>query len=228
MLGRITDLQSRQSECVELFFEMRRSNARDSLAAPFVSSADSPPTGGALGTILLVGKATAGNWKIEDFEPDRDCPCSKRVEERRNAARSFLRAMHDRPKSAFWRFWRGLGAIGSPVIWTNLVKIGVKSGNPQGCHLEMQAELAVKTLKAEITEYDPSLVVLATSDYAKDQIVYRVWPQKTWTISSFDGTCWIRGKGRKPSVLWTDHPQGKTPNRLAYWLKTANLLIRNR
>ncbi len=221
------DLQSCQSECVELFFKMRKDNVRELLAAPFLSIAESPPTAGVLGTILLVGKSTAGKWKIEDFEPDIDSPRSERVEERCSTTRAFLSVMHDKPNSAFWRFWRDLGMIGSPVIWTNLAKIGVASRNPQGCYLEEQAELAVRTLKAEIAEYKPSLVVLVTSDYAKEQIVYPIWSQRTWTISGFDGTCWIRGKGRAPSVLWTDHPQGKSPERLAYWLKKANWLIRN-
>ncbi|MGA3332663.1 MAG: hypothetical protein ABSC62_00720 [Terracidiphilus sp.] len=219
-------LQDCQRECIELFFKMRKNGACEQLAAPFLSTAESPATFGGRGAILLVGKATKGKWKIEDFKPDADCPCLERVQERILTARTFVGEMCSRPKSAFWRFWRDLGSIGSPVIWTNLAKIGVDSGNPQGSFLEEQSGLAVRTLRAEIAEYNPSLVVLVTSDYAKDEIVYRIWPQHDWTISKLDGsTCWIAGKDGEPPVLWTNHPQGKKRDQLNYWLTMANSLF---
>ncbi len=206
---------------------MRKDDVRELLAAPFLSITECPLATAGRGPILLVGKATAGKWKIEDFEPDANCPHSDRVEERRLTTHAFLEEMGRKPKSAFWRFWRNLSLIGSPVIWSNLAKIGVESGNPQGWYLEEQSELAIRTLEAEITQYKPSLIVLVTSDYAKDQIVYRIWPQDIWKISDYDGTCWIKGIGEGLSVLWTDHPQGKPSERLAYWLEKANWLARN-
>ena len=223
------DLRRCQSECIELFFEMRKKdNYRQAVAAPFLSSADRFLAGPEGRAILLVGKATDGQWKIEDFDPDTKCHYSERVEERCLTARAFVEKMRDEPKSAFWRFWRDLNQIGSPVIWTNLSKIGIQSGNPRGWYLQEQSELAVRTLKAEIAEYRPSLVVLVTSDYAKDETVYQIWPQKLWTISGRDGTCWIVGSGNRTTpVLWTDHPQGKRRERIRYWLEMANWLITN-
>jgi hypothetical protein len=203
---------------------MSRNDPLKRLAAPFLSASQEVTAAGRRGSILLVGKATDKDWKMDSFVA---CAREKQLEERRRASRGFLAEMSQKPKSEFWRFLQHLGEIGLPVIWTNLVKIGVISGNPRGWYLEAQHELAVNTLRAEIAEYKPALVVLVTSDFAKDQIIYRIWPKKTWRISGYDGTCWIKKDGNKPPVLWTDHPQGKAPERSAYWLKKANWLLRS-
>jgi len=218
-------LRNCQSECIELFYEMRKRAPKGRLAAPFLSVRESNWAVGEVRPILFVGKATDGDWKEDKF---RACARDRRVEERLRASRDFVGAMRSRPKSAFWRFWNSLGHRGLPVIWTNLAKIGVTSGNPRGWYLEAQCDLAVKTLEAEVKEYNPILVVLVTSDYAKDQIVYRKWPQKNWTVSDYDlSTCWINASDGEPAVLWTDHPQGKRAEKVSYWLGKACSLLGN-
>ena len=215
-----------QAKWIEKFDEMRRADDQERLAAPFLSV---PGELGGLkgnGSIMLVGKATAGNWRSESFNATVRRP-TERLEERWKATYDHLRAEREKQRSAFWRFWGRLDTIGSPVIWTNLAKIGVKSGNPHGWYLESQKELACQTLEAEIKEYKPFLVVLVTADYAKREIVYCQWPQRNWNVSKIDGTCWIASNGREPPVLWTDHPQAKPKERIEYWLRKARELTKS-
>jgi hypothetical protein len=221
-------LREMEPKWIEKFYEIRnRFNDTPALAAPFLSVSDPRDKPAGVGPILLTGKATAGDWGLDRFLSNEGQSFEQQAEERRASTLRHLCYRGDHQTSAFWQFWKKLHEIGSPVIWTNLVKIGVTHGNPNSRLIEEQCELAHLTLKAEIAEYKPALVVLVSSDFAKDQIVYRIWPQKTWGISDFDGTCWIRKDGEIPPVLWTDHPQGKPPERSAHWLEKANWLMRS-
>lgn len=56
------------------------------------------------------------------------------------------------------------------IIWSNVAKIGSREGNPEGILLSAQKDLAERTMRREIEEYDPVLVVFATSKYAGDVI----------------------------------------------------------
>jgi len=221
-------LREIQTKWVEKFIEMQRGNEEGLLAAPFLSVPFESDFAGKSGAILLVGKATAGPWCRDNFlaELKTSSGVSEVVEERRSITREHLnfRKERDSRPPAFWRFRRSLGKIGSPVIWTNLAKIGVTHGNPKGAQLNAQRELACDTLKAEIDEYEPKLVVIAC-DYAKEQITYPVFGESSKWHKRDDGVCWINRTGSSPAILWTDHPERKKQAVLFSWLEKAQELI---
>jgi hypothetical protein len=214
-----------QKKWIEKFDEMREADYGPQLAAPFLSVPGEPNASTISRPILLVGKATGGCWKLDDFLSRTAYPIDKRVEERRNATENHLKfMMRERKASAFWRFWKALGEIGSPVIWTNLAKIGVVRGNPSHKCVEAQRELACATLSAEIVEYTPYLVVVAC-DYAKKQITYPVFGERARWTERGDGACWIDRTASVPAILWTDHPQGEKTEILRSWLEKARELV---
>jgi len=221
-------LKEIQTKWVEKFIEMRKTDEKGLLAAPFLSVPFESDFAGKLGTILLVGKATAGPWFLDDFlaKLNSSSGFSDVAEERRSVTLEHLKSRKEkvRSPSAFWRFWESLGEVGSPVIWTNLAKIGVIQGNPNPAQLDAQAELACETLKAEIDEYKPALVVIA-SDYAKEQIIYPVFGERSRWHEHDDGVCWIDRTDSYPAILWTDHPERKKKTDLFSWLKKAREII---
>lgn len=217
-----------QLEWVGKFDEMWRHDTDRELAGPFLSVGDPFGYRSGSGPILLVGKATDKDWERQKFLSTSKLSAPKRVDERRKVTRDHLHNMRERPSSAFWRFWKDLHAIGAPVIWTNLAKIGVVVGNPGHKHLTSQAELARKTLKAEIAEYHPSIVIIA-GDYAKCEIVLPVFGERTaWCEPSDYEFCWIERTSLLPAVLWTDHPERKRKARVRCWLRKAEELVQFR
>jgi len=214
-----------QAELFEKYDEMKKGDANDKLAAPFLSVADSLAEPSGIGTILLVGKATKGDWKLDKFEAQSGSPIDIRIEKRRKATRDHLDAEKDNQSSAFWRFWMSLHQIGSPVIWTNRAKIGVVKGNPSGANLRAQVELARDTLNAEVAEYGPSLVVIV-GDYAGDEIICPVFGLiGEWKKDNDDGVWWIDRTDSSPAVLWTGHPERKRGEQVARWLDRARALV---
>jgi hypothetical protein len=214
-----------QSAWIGKFDEMQKVDDQQQLAAPFLSVPGGPDALAQFGPVMLVGKATAGCWKLDEFKLKANRPLDERVAERRCATEKHLELMRQHPSSAFWRFWTSLGALGSPVIWTNLAKIGVIKGNPWGSYLAAQAGLACATLRAEIDEYKPSLVLIA-ADYAKCEIIYPVFGERaTWNERADHEFCWIDRKSSRPAVLWTDHPERKRKTRISRWLEKAQELV---
>jgi hypothetical protein len=207
------------------FEEMRKADIDLELAAPFLSVLDGlqQPTGA--GSVLLVGKATDKDWRLGDFLLASRRSTEERIQERRAATRDHLASERRRQTSAFWRFWRSLHEVGSPVIWTNLAKIGVTRGNPGHKHLTAQATLACQTLNAEVAEYRPSLIVIA-GDYARFEIVHPVFGGRAaWREPDDFEFCWIERKGPAPAVLWTDHPERKLKARVERWLEKSAELV---
>jgi hypothetical protein len=221
-------LRECQLEWIEKFDEMWLHDRDRELAGPFLSVGDHLRYRSGSGPILLVGKATDKDWKREEFLSASKWSAPKRVDERRSVTRAHLDSMRERPSSAFWRFWRDLYGIGVPVIWTNLAKIGVVVGNPGHRYLISQVELARKTLREEIAEYHPSIVVI-TGDYAKCEIVLPVFGERAaWHEPDDHEFCWIDRTPSFPAVLWTDHPERKLKERVQCWFKKASNLARAR
>ena len=94
--------------------------------------------------ILFVGKATGKDWFKNDYP--------NTVEGRKRCTRDFLEGHIETGEynSAYWNFARRLSYLASdtdaspsPVfknlIWTNLAKIGVQKGNPNGKYLQLQS-----------------------------------------------------------------------------------------
>lgn len=220
----MTSLHELQCQWIEKFDEMEALDLGQKLAAPFLSVGDfsSNPTG--IGPILLVGKATDKDWFREQFLSTAK---EERVNERRTVTRNTLTYKYKQQTSAFWRFWKDLHEVGSPVIWTNLAKIGVARGNPGRKHLAVQAELAQTTLRAEIAEYRPSLIVIA-GDYAKREIVFPIFGERSnWSEPDDFKFCWIERTPSYPAVLWIDHPEIKLKKTIQSWLEKAHELAQS-
>jgi hypothetical protein len=168
--------------------------------------------------ILFVGKATAGPFKQEQHQQ-----CFN-------------------GSSAFWQFARDLsGAAGNTdeeltnVTWSNVSKIGVVNGNP-GQNLELaQSALAAKTLRQEIRNCDPSIVVFACDSHG-DETIYEATSAVRGGVNDFDtnssdhGDFFSRGAldlgaERLPPMLWHKHPQFKTLERRAEWIEEFNRLL---
>ena len=79
-------LQDCQSECIDLFYAMGGSDLQKGLAAPFFSAPQEVDAPCGKHPILLVGKATDGDWKMECFTA---CARNKQIEERRRASQTF-------------------------------------------------------------------------------------------------------------------------------------------
>jgi hypothetical protein len=171
---------------------------------------------------------------MDYFAKWSEAALAARIEERRDATIYFLKDNSATKSSAFWRFYRMLlNDTGADVIWTNVAKIGVyrvserNSGetcNPQGRHLQLQADLARYTLLAEISAYKPDLIYLATGTYALSKIVNPLFcPDGDWNRwPSADHTLWyMKDTATRCPVLRTGHPSSKTPLELAAWIKVV-------
>jgi hypothetical protein len=243
--GKMMPLEHRQSHCeelktlqerwIELFWTMTRDRTLNQalLAAPFLSVALEDYKRNRDLTILYVGKATGRSWYRAEFEAD---PC---VAERQTRTREFIWDVADRQyRSAFWHFARRLSDITntqkepfSNLIWSNLAKIGVTNGNPTGRYLQMQTDLAIETLIAEIECYRPALIVFASSDYAKEAILKPVLRNfgadqndRLWIIEPQD-TRWRPSNNQLPAVMCIRHPQGQLGAILNFWEDRARQLL---
>ena len=218
-----------QTEWIQLYDELDKAFPGDALAAPFLSAQDATE-GAQKRQILLVGKATAEGWGKEPFDLMKNEPLMERLEERRRFTSEHLefRRNRDRNPPAFWRCWHRLGLISPPVmpvIWTNLAKIGVDSGNPSQRLIERQSALAQRTLWAEMEEYKPALVVLVTNKFAADEIAHPVFGDRDSWEQPTDSMWFKRATQTDPAMLWVDHPQMKRKDEVDLWLKVAQELI---
>ncbi len=116
-------------------------------------------------------------------------------------------------KSAFWRVIHRVfeGLLGhsndwpSHLVWTNLYKISPNiGGNPTGELLNLQHDICIKILKAEIELYQPKRVLFLTgSDWAKDFLSALEFKSDCKERTS-SGTIFNGAK-----VVIMPHPQGK-------------------
>lgn len=190
------------------------------LAAPFLSTALPGYEPGGPGTIMLVGKATAGKNTLGSADV-ADVYGEATVKQRTPAV--VEEVISGKYRSSFWRFARKLSDAGAEqarshaapfanLIWTNIAKIGVAEGNPSASLFKEQDALAVETILAEALFYKPRLVVLATGWY-RYGCVNRILQQLTGTKEgeglSQDRDWSSPRSANAPAVLWTGHPERK-------------------
>lgn len=206
------------------------------LAAPFFSVGSYPTPTSSKRTILMVGKATHKDWYMNLFKKTKKRPVSERTEERKDATLDFLEHHASKHRSSYWALYRSLVRVtGANVVWTNLAKIGVcrpreenPSINPWGPFLNPQADLAQKTLYAEIDEYRPDLVLLVTGDYALTENAAPVFcPDGKWRREIHaDGSYYVlEPRAGRPPVLRTGHPGYKTRAERDSWIKAAQQML---
>jgi hypothetical protein len=195
------------------------------LAGPFLSVPDPAATTCRQSPILLVGQATRGDWWLKEFDAAKGLSLKERVEERRRRTAEFLtKARYDQYKNTdFWHFFRNLkDKTGAPVIWSNLAKIGVQKGNPRWQLVREQGELAVASLKAEITAYEPALVILLTGTLGRHEAVAQLLGVDKNTKPGAEGVFAARDCAQGgPTIIWTWHPGRKAWELTNGWLDRA-------
>lgn len=233
-------LDKLNEDWVQLYEELNRQHPA-CVAIPHLSV--TPPGYDPLkfSSILLIGKATRGQWDIEEgvsFDINREI----NLDSSQKSAKNFLETwiFSKKYNSAFWNFAHQLSeaiarasqvTLSSPLqnlIWTNLCKIGVDEGNPERKFYDCQRDLAIKTLKAEIQKYCPKILVFVTGNYGEDIIgdVVEDQEQRSWNRSLEENGFWSRdAMGSIPAALWTYHPQGKTKDTTRRWIAEACRLI---
>jgi hypothetical protein len=210
-----------QIEWIKMYDSLRASCDPDGtkFAAPFLSTPDPDALVCSRRPIMLVGQATKGDWFLREFDKYRDLPIHELAEECREHTSDFQTNGHysQFKKSDFWRFRRDIKeAIGTSVIWTNLAKIGAQRGNPRGQVLYDQCDLAITTMKAEVREYCPQLVVLVSGGFAVKEIVYPAFDTRRrdewqeFQLEQEDDYCLLESTKVHPTVLWFNHPRGKS------------------
>jgi hypothetical protein len=200
------------------------------LAAPFLSINPEPRDRFESPTIFYVGKATNRGWD------DTQDPFGV-ADERRNETSAFLNGFVEQGTggSAYWAFAKLLldatansneNGGWKRLIWSNIAKIGTIRGNPRGRYFDIQRELAIETMRAEIDAYRPSLVVFTTGDdYAEAVMAATVSIEHWQRDCEEDGYWWYGGSAELPALLWTYHPQGKSSQLLAKWVLRAKSLL---
>jgi hypothetical protein len=161
--------------------------------------------------ILYVGKATAGPFVDESSSsPGRDL----------EQQRAFAKVCFYLTQGGFWNFAERLcTALGcdnrSNLVWSNLCKIGTDLGNPSDELVGLQQELGITTLRAEIDEYNPSIVVFVSGQFAQKILLGAIDDPTdgSWNKSEEEGpeqvkdVWWRKATATTPAVLWMRHPQ---------------------
>lgn len=208
------------------------SGMKGELAAPFFSAANPRCKEGC---IMVIGKATAGDYWLGDYKKSKSQEGA--VEQRLKLNREVVAGGGNR--SAFWTFFKGVEKLRpnpglDGIIWSNVAKIGHVNRNSSGLLLSAQADLAERTLRAEIEEYHPSLTFfVAGSDPCMSRIILHAlnlgpgeadWfrSEKVEPKAKFPDVWWSK---IGPAVLWTQHPERKSKEAVTYWLEKAKDLI---
>lgn len=237
MTDKAEKLETAWIRWLKLFDELlRRPNVNpDRVAAPFVSVAPPNYNPALIPSVLYVGKATGGDWHRERYKR------SPSVSDRRKCTAEWLESVKAKDYcSPFWQFALGLSSrLGAKakhrieplqnMVYTNICKIGVLDGNPSGECFAAQRDLAIETLRLEIEEYLPSLVVFVTWGYADDLImeVIREDPNGSSWHKERNGEWlwWRESVDSMPPLLLTGHPQGKRRQDREAWLQQAFELL---
>ena len=228
-----------ETEWLQLFASMRLNPGAykieaKNLAAPFLSTANDGYRPGTPGSIMVVGKATSGKNTLgraevaDEYDADT---VKRRISE-------VIQESHEgKEHSVFMRFTRelsvavaeGVGQIQQQpyenLIWTNLAKIGVISGNPTGPYLQAQMELAVETLASEIAHYKPSIVVTTVHSFGYGPLrraISELWESGPHdSVGSWPSYWRHPAQGGRPAILWTMHPERKKHAVLEAWKEVA-------
>jgi hypothetical protein len=234
------DLRTLEKRWLQKWDEMQSIKHRTiTLAAPFLSVdiRPVPPPYIEPKVILYVGKATHQDWWLDRFLSARNWSIANRIRERKLTTMWFLDEYPQNQNSAFWQFSRALSeSVDAKIVWTNIAKIGVKRPsdekktiNPFQEFLEAQKDLAVETLFAEISEYEPDLVVLVTGgDRPYRQLcmdAFHGWGNWTECSVNDDSVQFIRRSGAHPPVLLVSHPAIKATSEIAGWVAKARQLL---
>lgn len=224
-------LEALQDKWLNLYSRLRKNKDLDHhrFAFPFFSVKPVGYNPENFHSVLYVGRATAGGW-----EQRWATKAGRRRETEDFMANTVVPG---RGGSAFWRFAKTLTEIAASTggvqplpyqnfIWSNLAKIGTLSGNPDGKYFEVQRDLALRTLQAEISVYRAALIVFVTGGYQRNLVYETTLSETEWRKDDEEsGYWWHPATQRLPALLWTDHPQGKPLGKLTVWADKARKLL---
>lgn len=113
------------------------------------------------------------------------------------------------------------------LVWSNVFKIGSETGDPGIRSTRLQNALAIETLKLEIKEYRPQLVLFCPGFEQKyEDVIYEVAgreDQGGWVPESVGSPeeSWALAKEGNPLMLWIKHPARKPSICSKAWLARA-------
>ncbi len=201
------------------------------LAAPFWSQADASYRSFKL-RFMLVGRATSGPYDTDEFLSQLKKSPVDALSERKNLNCQLVKTIKKR--SPFWRaFVAGSKSCGETkqfenAVWTNLAKIGFVDKDVDNDLFHSQEELAENTLRAELEEYNPTVVHFAVNTLG-GQCILRATAtkEKDWTPLAKEGplnNIWFLNSG-KLKAIWTRHPNRARRELVQAWTAKLQELV---
>ncbi len=172
--------------------------------------------------ILFVGKAVNG-WitdetDIEVLFGDSDQRIFARGDQMKWVHDLEGGEKYNTKKSAFWRVIKKISQIQYPqdwyshIAWSNLCKLApFEGGNPNNALYYEQLEYCQKIIQKEIEVLSPKVVVLFTSGWEKDFLLYLNDNNPTKSEIQIDWNGYVTKlyKIKNTTFIATPHPQGK-------------------
>jgi hypothetical protein len=202
------------------------------LAAPFWSAA-AESYGSFKSRFMLVGRATSGLYEEDEYLCQLKKSPTDALMGRKELNRRLVETIQK--KSPFWRaFVTGSVCCEETeafenAVWTNLTKIGFANRDVDDDLFHRQEELAENTLRAELGEYNPTIVHFAVGTLG-GQCIYRATGTKEadWTPLPGDGPLkdiWSLNS-RHLRAIWTRHPYFAKKELVDAWTAKLRELIR--
>jgi hypothetical protein len=204
---------------------------KEMLAAPFWSAADASYRSFKL-RFMLVGRATSGDYDEREFISQLKNSSAEALIGRKELNRRLVETISK--KSPFWRaFVSGSKSCGETKafensVWTNLAKIGFANKDVDDDLFHRQEQLAENTLRAELDEYNPTVVHFAVGKLGGQCILRATGTKdKDWDRLANDGPkndIWFLNSGKFKAV-WTRHPNWATKELVQAWTAKLQELI---
>lgn len=203
----------------------------EKLAAPFWSAADESYRSFNL-RFMLVGRATRSDYDELEFLSQLRKSSAEALMGRKTLNRQIVETI--KKTAPFWRaFVAGSKSCGETKafensVWTNLSKIGFANRDVDD-DLFGQEEIAESTLRAELEEYNPTVVHFAVGKLGGECILRSTGTKdKDWTRLADDGPkndIWFINSGKLKAV-WTRHPNFAKKELVQAWTTKLQELIK--
>ena len=185
---------------------------------------------------MLVGRATSGPYDMGGFQSQLEKSEADALVGRKALNRQLVQTI--KKSSAFWKaFRKGSDCCGTVdsfqnAVWTNLAKIGYgtpkKDVKDNGALFRGQKDIAERTLRAELEEFNPTIVHFAVGIlggeciYRATGTVRRDW--ETLANESPLNDVWFLNSGHLRAI-WTRHPNFAPKELVDAWTAKLQELI---
>jgi hypothetical protein len=181
---------------------------------------------------MLVGRATSGTYDSVEFRSQLKKSPADALVERKVLNRRIVEHI---PKfSSFWRAFVtgsrlcGAGEAFENAVWTNLTKIGYADRDVDTKLFHDQEELAEKTLRAELNDYQPNTVHFAVGTLGGACILRATGTKnEDWERLAADGPkndIWFLNSGGC-KMIWTRHPNRARQEVVHAWNEKLQELV---